>query len=57
MKELVLLALAGAAGALARYGLAGVVQRVGGEQFAWGTLVVNAVGCFLFGFIWMMAET
>jgi CrcB protein len=56
LKELVLLALAGAAGAVARYGVSGAVQHVCGERFAWGTLVVNAIGCFLFGLVWALAE-
>lgn len=55
MKEIVLLGIAGALGALSRYGLSGMVQWLFGERFAWGTLVVNGLGCFLFGFIWMLA--
>jgi CrcB protein len=54
-KEILLLGVAGALGALSRYGLSGIVQFLTGERFAWGTLVVNALGCFLFGFIWMLA--
>ncbi len=54
--RLVLLALAGAAGTLARYWLGGLVQRLTGEGFPWGTLVVNALGCLLFGFFWTLAE-
>jgi len=56
LEKFVLLALAGAAGALARYGLSGAVQHMCGERFAWGTLAVNAVGCFLFGVVWELAE-
>ncbi len=56
LKELALLALAGAIGALARYGLSGVVQHLCGERFAWGTLAVNALGCFLFGLVWTLAD-
>ena len=56
LKELSLLAFAGAAGTLARFGVAGFVQRFCGERFPWGTLTVNAVGCFLFGFVWALAE-
>jgi CrcB protein len=55
LKEILLLAIAGALGALSRYGLSGLVQLLAGERFAWGTLAVNALGCFLFGFIWMLA--
>ncbi len=43
------IALAGGAGALARYGLGGLVQRLGGASFPWGTAAVNAAGCLLFG--------
>jgi len=44
-----LIALGGAAGALARYGLAGWVHGLAGGAFPWGTLVVNTVGSFLIG--------
>lgn len=50
------LATAGAAGTLSRYGLGGLVQRLHGGAYPWGTLVVNALGCFLFGVIWALAE-
>jgi CrcB protein len=56
LRDLVWLALAGAAGTLLRYPLAGVTQRMCGERFPWGTLAVNALGCFLFGLVWVMAE-
>ena len=56
MQKLVWIGLLGAAGALARYGLAGAVQRATGAGFPWGTLAVNATGCFLFGVIWMLAS-
>jgi fluoride exporter len=55
-KELFLLAVAGALGTLSRYGLSGAVQRLCGERFPWGTFAVNAVGCVLFGLVWMLAE-
>ncbi|HKI94126.1 MAG TPA: fluoride efflux transporter CrcB [Gemmatimonadales bacterium] len=44
------IALGGAVGALARYGLAGLVQT-GGGTFPWGTLVVNVLGSFALGFL------
>jgi CrcB protein len=47
---------AGALGALARYSLAGLVQRIGGANFPWGTLTVNILGSFLFGVVWSLAE-
>ncbi len=55
-QRLALLAIAGAAGTLARYGLATVVQRLAPDNFPWGTLAVNAVGCLLFGIVWSLAE-
>ncbi len=51
---LLYLALAGGLGALARYGLAGLIQR--DSMFPWGTFAVNALGCFLFGALWSAME-
>ena len=56
LQKLILIALAGGLGTLARYGLAGLVQRWAGSGFPWGTLAVNAIGCFLFGIIWPLAS-
>lgn len=54
-QKFVFLAVAGAMGALARYGLAGAVHRWLGSSFPWGTAVVNFVGCLLFGLVWATA--
>jgi CrcB protein len=54
--KLTWLAAAGAVGTLARYGLGGLVQRLHQTSFPWGTLVVNGLGCFLFGLVWTLAE-
>jgi len=49
--------ISGAAGALSRYGLAGFFQRFFKfDTFPIGTFLVNAIGCFIFGFIWMLAQ-
>lgn len=56
MQKLILIGLAGAFGALARYSLGGLVQRLTGATFPWGTFVVNVIGTFLFGFIWSLVE-
>ena len=56
MTKLLLIAACGALGTLARYGLAGWVQRLGGAGFPWGTLAVNLAGCLLFGLVWAYAE-
>lgn len=49
------IALAGAVGTLARFGLATAVGRATGIGFPWGTFVVNLAGCFLFGLVWALA--
>jgi CrcB protein len=56
LQKLIYLAVAGACGTLARYGLAGLVQRVAGAGFPWGTVSVNALGCLLFGAIWTITS-
>lgn len=68
-QKLAWLAIAGALGTVARYGLSGWAQRAFGDVgeprgwgdsaggFPWGTLVVNVLGCFLFGLVWSLAES
>ena len=41
--------LGGALGALARYGLDGLVERRTFSVFPWSTLVINVSGCLRFG--------
>ncbi len=55
-QKLLLLALAGAIGTLARYGLGGLVQSHAGKIFPWGTVAVNLLGCLLFGIVWASLE-
>jgi fluoride exporter len=45
------IAVAGALGALARYGLEGAVSRRSGGAFPWGTFAVNVSGAFVLGFV------
>lgn len=54
--KIIAIAIAGGLGALARYGLGGLVHRVAGADFPWGTITVNVLGCLLFGFVWALAE-
>ena len=56
VQKLLWLSLAGAFGTLARYGLAGVVHRISGVSFPWGTLTVNIFGCFVAGVLWALFE-
>ena len=49
--RLALIAVFGAAGTLARYGLQGLVQMGIPSAFPYGTLLVNLSGCFLLGLI------
>jgi CrcB protein len=49
--RILLIALFGAVGTLARYGLQGLVQIRAGGTFPYGTLLVNLTGCFFLGLI------
>ena len=48
--QVLYLFIAGGLGALGRYGLSGLAQRIG-DSFPWGTLTVNLLGSLLLGFI------
>lgn len=54
MTTVVGIAVAGSLGALARYGLEGVVSRQAPGAFPWGTFVVNVSGSFLLGFVFVL---
>jgi CrcB protein len=43
-------AIGGAIGSVARFWCSGVVARLIGETFPWGTIIVNIVGSFIIGF-------
>ena len=55
-QKLLWLAVAGVLGTLARYGLGGLVQRISGGEFPWGTVVVNLAGSFAFGVVWSLSQ-
>lgn len=50
MIQLLWIALAGALGALSRYGITYGARRLFGEQFPSGTLIANVLGCLILGF-------
>lgn len=56
LKMSLLVGLFGALGALARYWISTGVYSLLGRDFPWGTAVVNIVGCFGFGLVWVLAE-
>lgn len=56
MAQLLWIALAGAAGTLARYGVHRGAVAVLGAAFPWGTLAVNGLGCLVFGYVWSRAQ-
>lgn len=43
-------AFGGAIGTTGRFLISGLVARLIGETFPWGTLLVNVTGCFIIGF-------
>ncbi|SPE18115.1 putative fluoride ion transporter CrcB [Candidatus Sulfotelmatomonas gaucii] len=49
--RLLMIAVFGAIGTLARYGLQGLVQVKTGSTFPYGTLAINLTGCFFLGLI------
>jgi fluoride exporter len=51
MRTAAAIAIAGALGGLARYGLEGFVGRRAPGAFPWGTFVVNISGAFALGFL------
>jgi len=56
LHKILLLALAGACGTLARYWLSGAAQGLLGRGFPWGTAAVNLLGCLLFGLVFVLAD-
>ena len=56
MQKTIFIALAGLVGTLIRYWLGGFVARQYGENFPWGTLMVNLIGSFLAGALYQLAE-
>ncbi len=51
MREVFVLAMAGALGTVSRHAVSTWTRGWLGERFPWGTLAVNVLGCLLLGFI------
>ena len=49
--KVLLVAIGGAIGAVTRYGLTGLAQRLSGRSFPLGTLICNVVGCLVVGIL------
>ena len=56
MSKWIYLFLGGGAGTVARYTISGIVYQLAGSKFPLGTLSVNLIGCFLAGFLIVLAE-
>ena len=52
--KLIAIALAGAVGALFRFGLSNGVHKVLGRDFPYGTLCVNVLGSFAIGYLFVI---
>ncbi len=51
MQSVLLVGVAGAFGAMSRYAVGLLAERLLGTHFAFGTLLVNVVGCLALGFL------
>ncbi len=51
MIQIIYVAIAGAMGALSRWGISLLAARLMGAGFPFGTLIVNVIGCFFLGFL------
>lgn len=56
MQRIIFVGVAGLVGTLGRYWLSGLIARRYGETFPWGTMVVNALGCFVTGAVYYVSE-
>lgn len=52
----ILILTGGGIGALLRYWFSGLIYRITGGVFPWGTMGVNVVGSFLIGLFWELFE-
>lgn len=57
LKNILLVALGGAAGSVARYLLSKAIQDTAATAFPWGTMAVNVAGCLLIGLLYGLAAS
>ena len=55
MTRVALVALGGAIGSVARYGVGALAAQLLGQAFPWGTLLVNLTGSFLIALVMQVA--
>ena len=51
VRDIVMVAVGGAAGSVLRYLVSGWIAALAGRAFPWGTLVVNVIGCLAIGLL------
>ena len=56
VQRILLIGIAGGAGALSRYGLSSAMHWGFGKEMPWGTMAVNIFGCFLFGLVTILVK-
>ena len=56
MVKFIYLIIGGTVGTISRYGLSGLVHKLLGADFPYGTLAVNSAGCFIIGFLVALSE-
>jgi fluoride exporter len=54
MNMILLVAIGGAVGSIARYLMASSIQTASGWEFPIGTVLVNILGCFLIGILYVL---
>lgn len=54
--QLIAIGIGGAIGAVLRFIISGIAYNIFGQNFPWGTLVVNMIGCFLIGLLSRLFE-
>ncbi|MBZ0265020.1 CrcB family protein [bacterium] len=54
IQKILMVAVAGSVGTLARYGVVGLVDKFNTISFPWGTFVANTIGCMLAGYLYTL---